>query len=101
MRASGRRFGSGFPLDYQAKATVNWELKDGHIVYDLESKSFNDIVSRDEAQTTMILILLCLPPEKPDWHIATEKSTTLRNCCYYFIPEGDGVRGPLPIRPYL
>ena len=86
-----RRFSSGFPLQYQAKASVNWELKDDNIVYDLESKSFNDIVTRGPAQTTMILILLCLPRDQPDWHLVTDKNTILRNCCYWGIPTGNAV----------
>jgi hypothetical protein len=47
VKKRGSRFiDTGFPLDYQAKATVNWELKDGKIVYDLEAKTYNDLVER-------------------------------------------------------
>ena len=86
---NGRRVDRGFPLDFQAKATINWELKDGCIVYDLEAKTYNDIVSRTEAETTLILILLCLPKEQVDWHIAGEDATTLRHCCYWHSFTGE------------
>jgi hypothetical protein len=59
---------SGHPLDFQAKSTVNWELVDGKIVYDLEAKTYNDIVSRTASETTLILILLCLPKDQAEWH---------------------------------
>ena len=85
----GRRVNSGFPLDFQAKATINWELRNGCIVYDLEAKTYNDIVSRTEAETTLILILLCLPKEQVNWHVAEEVATTLRNCCYWHSFTGE------------
>jgi hypothetical protein len=84
-----RRVESGFPLDFQAKATVNWELQNGVIVYDLETKNYNDIVSRGPAQTTMILILLCLPRARETWHEIEAQSTTLRHCCYWTFLSGE------------
>lgn len=78
-----RRINSGFPLDFQAKATVDWEQKNGCIVYDLEAKTYNDIVGRTLAETTLILILLCLPKDQTHWHLAEETATTMRHCCYW------------------
>lgn len=72
VRRRGNRFiDSGFPLDHQAKATINWELKDGKIVYDLEAKTYNDLVGRTAAESSIILILLCLPKEREQWHSAS------------------------------
>jgi hypothetical protein len=56
-----RRVTSGHPLDFQAKASINWELVDEEVVYDLEAQTYNDLVSRSLSETTCILILLCLP----------------------------------------
>jgi Domain of unknown function (DUF4365) len=78
-----RRVNTGFDLDYQAKATVNWELVDGNILYDLEAKTYNDFVSRTPAEATMILILLCLPKERNAWHGTSCDETILRHCCYW------------------
>jgi len=86
-----RRIVTGFPLDFQAKSTVNWEVKDDHVVYDLESKTYNDIVSRTAAQTTLMLVLLCLPASSRDWHSVTAEYTTLRNCCFYHTFQGTPV----------
>jgi hypothetical protein len=83
-----RRVVSGFPLDFQAKSTVNWKVKDGYVVYDLESKTYNDIVSRSDAETTLMLVLLCLPKDCSGWHSVTAEYTTLRNCCFYHTFQG-------------
>lgn len=84
-----RRIDTGFPLDFQAKATVNWELVDGSIVYDLEAKTYNDLVDRTPAETTIILILLCLPKERAQWHDTNCEETIIRHCCYWHVITGD------------
>jgi Domain of unknown function (DUF4365) len=89
LERRGRKVDSGFPLDFQAKATINWELRNGSIVYDLEAKTYNDIVSRTPAETTLILILLCLPRDPAMWHVAEEQATTLRHCCYWHAFTGE------------
>lgn len=83
VQRGNRLVNTGYPLDFQAKASTNWELSDGNIIYDLEAKTYNDIVSRTSAETTLILILLCLPPAMRDWHGTTYEQTTLRHCCYW------------------
>jgi len=78
-----RRVNSGFPLDFQAKASFDWECRNGCIVYDLEAKNYNDIASRTPEETTLILILLCLPRDRAEWHASEEAGTTLKQCCYW------------------
>lgn len=85
-----RRIETGFSLGYQAKATVRWAIDDGFVVYDLEAKNYNDIATRTSEESTLILILLCLPPASCDWHITTSEVTSLRNCCYWYLPEQPG-----------
>jgi hypothetical protein len=79
-----RRVDTGFPLDFQAKATVDWQLIDDKIVYDLEAKTYNDLAQRTPAETTMILILLCLPAGRDEWHQTSCDETVLRHCCYWY-----------------
>ena len=83
-----RRVVSGHPLAFQAKATTNWELSGENIVYDLEAKNYNDIVSRHPSEMTMILILLCMPKDQAKWHLATPDATMMRNCCYWIFLKG-------------
>lgn len=89
VNRGNRRIDTGFPLDFQAKATVNWELVDGKIVYDLEAKTYNDLVSRTPAESSMILILLCLPKDRTEWHRATCDETIMRHCCYWHAIVGE------------
>ena len=58
-------------------------------MYDLEAKTYNDIVSRTPAEATLILILLCLPTDQVDWHIALEGATILQHCCYWHFFTGE------------
>jgi hypothetical protein len=88
-RRGMRLVDTGFPLDYQAKATIKWELKDGKIVYDVEAKNYNDFAHRTPAETTMILILLCLPKERRLWHASNCDETVLRHCCYWHTITGE------------
>lgn len=88
LRAGKRHIVQGIPLSFQAKSTINWTIADGHIVYDLETKTYNDFVSRTEAESTLILILLCLPKDRDHWHSVSSDITTLRTCCYYHRVRG-------------
>ncbi|HTF62133.1 MAG TPA: DUF4365 domain-containing protein [Edaphobacter sp.] len=74
-----RRVSTGYALEFQAKASFDWKLRDGHIVYDLEAKNYNDIALRTPAEATLILILLCLPRESGQWHGAEEDATILQS----------------------
>jgi hypothetical protein len=83
-----RRVETGFPIQFQAKSTINWEHKDGLIVYDLAAKNYNDLVSRSAEEVTLMLILLALPKQTVDWHVAASAGTTLRKCCYWHVLSG-------------
>jgi hypothetical protein len=83
-----RRVESGLRLDFQAKSTTNWHHKNDLVVYDLESKTYNDLVSREPELGRCVLILLCLPKGHADWLVAAEDQLTLRNCCYWTFLEG-------------
>ncbi len=82
---NGRRICNGFGLPFQAKATVNWERANGHIAYHLEAKTFNDMGMREDDESTLLLILLCLPREQHAWHSVSHSSTVLSHCCYWHV----------------
>jgi hypothetical protein len=84
-----RRVESGFGVDFQMKATTNWQHKEENVVYDLEAKTYNDLVQRETEATPCILILLCLPPNQDDWVDTNETRTVLKHCCYWV-----GLQGP-------
>lgn len=78
-----RRREDGFGIDFQAKASVCWMIMGSHVVFDLEAKTYNDLVSRSAAATAFIVILLCLPRTAPSWHEVDHNETVLRNACYW------------------
>jgi Domain of unknown function (DUF4365) len=82
---------SGFPVFYQAKASVNWEYDGNEVVYDLDARAYNNIATRKPAAARLILLLLCLPPEIENWHSVTESITTMQRCCYWHWFEGPRV----------
>lgn len=86
-----RRVENSFPLDFQLKCTKNWQLDDEHIVYDLESKTYNDLVTRHPSGTGAIVILLCLPESSSDWVEVSEDYLKVQRCCYYTRLSGDPV----------
>lgn len=80
-----RRFASGFSLDFQCKASSEWAEEADHIVYDLEVKTYNDLVYRSSLANAapMILVLMCLPKDERLWLSLTEDELLLRRCCYW------------------
>jgi hypothetical protein len=78
-----RRVESGVSVDFQMKATTNWEYDGADIAYDLEAKTFNDLARRDANVTTCILILLCLPKLPAHWLTGDEDQLVLKHCCYW------------------
>jgi hypothetical protein len=89
VKARGRRLvDTGVIVDFQLKATVNWAAKGADIVYDLEAKNYNDLVTREPDEAPFILILLCMPKDTAAWLTAIEDCLTLRNCCYWLALTG-------------
>ena len=80
-----RRFESGFKIDYQLKASTNWKLEGDQVAYDLEAKTYNDIISRSAVgrAAPLILILLCLPQDPSEWLESDEDRLLMRRCCYW------------------
>lgn len=83
-----RRWETGFGIDFQAKASISWLLRDNEILYDLERKTYNDLVRRSQAAATFIVILLCLPRNRVEWHEATPQQAIMRNACYWLSLQG-------------
>lgn len=85
-----RRVESGFSLSFQLKASTLWQLDAAHLVYDLEVKTYNDLILRRSIRTATpcILILLALPADPEQWLICEESELRLRGTCYWEYPSG-------------
>lgn len=86
-----RRVENSFPLDFQLKCTRKWNLDGDSIIYDVESKTYNDLVTRHPSGTGAILILLCLPPDQSDWVEISEDYLKVQRCCYYTRLSGNSL----------
>jgi hypothetical protein len=82
---------SGFPLEFQLKASMNWHIDGLYIIYDMEAQAYNKIADRnnEERAIPQILILLCLPSNFNDWVEINEEQLILRKCCYWERLKGD------------
>ena len=86
----GRTAESGFPLDFQLKASTRWSSTREGVVYDLEAPAYNDLARRAAATgaTPIILVLLCLPEDPKLWVALSENELILRKCCYWHVVTG-------------
>jgi hypothetical protein len=76
-------------LDIQLKATTESSIFQtrGGFKYDLESKNFNDLVTRRKRGITpMILVLLILPSNKVDWVNIDKDMLTVRKNAFWYHP---------------
>lgn len=93
-----RRRETGFGIDFQAKASVSWLLRNDEIVYDLERKAYNDLVRRSDAASTFIVVLLCLPRSQGPWHEVDHDQTLMRHACYWLSLKGQPTANSARVR---
>lgn len=83
VRKTGKRYASnGFYLDFQLKASCNVEIFDDYIKYNLEAKTYNDLVDTNVG-TPRILILYKLPNERSLWFNINEGGISLKECAWW------------------
>lgn len=86
-----RRVESGFPVDFQLKCTKNWSHEDNNVAYSIETKTYNDLVTRDPNGIGALLILLCVPQDESQWLEVSEDYLKMQRCCYYMALSGSTV----------
>jgi hypothetical protein len=81
---------SGISIDLQLKCTLESgiERTQTSVKYDLEAKTFNDLVYRrnSNAQTPLVLVLLVLPDNKDEWLTITPDELIVRRAAYWYMP---------------
>ena len=70
---------SCLPLYCQLKASTTCETRGDQIVYKLDAKNYNDLVS----SSSSVLIVFCLPPDINDWIAQDEHCLSISKCAYY------------------
>jgi Domain of unknown function (DUF4365) len=91
IRKGNRLTEEGYGLDFQLKASIRCQLEPSHIRYDLEVKTYNDLVDRHQSQPAMpcILLLKVLSINEADWLSADEDGVFLGGACYWAYLEGE------------
>ena len=88
-----KRVDLGVILEFQLKASINWEVDDSHVIFDLEADAYNRLVfRRDNSSTPCALVVCCLPKEKSHWLNVCENELIIKKCCYYHFIEGEETR---------
>lgn len=87
-----RHIQSGKYIDLQLKATERHRIvfDEEHLKYDLEVKTYNDLISRfQDGNAPLLLILAILPDNQEEWALIGENSLNLNQIVYYFYPNDE------------
>jgi len=84
-----RYLDSQYKLDFQLKATTPVSVVDDgqQIKYDLEAKTYNDLVSRRSEPLPLHLVLVVLDPNPPACISIDDARLALSGRAYWYLPE--------------
>jgi hypothetical protein len=84
-----RYLDTGKILQFQLKATTEQQtLQEAEVVkYDLEAKTYNDLVHRLNNNYPLTLILAVLPVDEEQWVVCTEDGINQRTKLYWYRPQ--------------
>lgn len=83
----GRYVNTGFGFDYQLKSSSNVTFSEDCVIYDLESKNYNDLIT-EEGLFPKVLILFVLPRDESEWLTVTSDKMTLKKCAWWYSLKG-------------
>ncbi len=84
---NGRYHNNGINIEYQLKSTSAVTITDDTLIYDLESKNYNDLATW-EGPTPAILIVFVMPSEEKEWIGFSQSGLTIRNCAWWYSISG-------------
>lgn len=83
----GRYHNHGVNIEYQLKSTSVVTITDDTLIYDLESKNYNDLATWD-GPTQAILIVFVMPSDEQEWIGFSQTGLTIRNCAWWYSISG-------------
>ena len=86
--AAGNLFANGYPLEFQLKASTNCIPKGNKVAYDLDVKTYNNLLLYSRQISGVCLLVYDMPDAEGDWMDCSPRQLVLRSCCYYWIPSG-------------
>ena len=78
-------------VDFQLKATTDYEITGGEIRYDLRVENYNQLV-RDDG-LPRVLILFTMPANPSQWVAKSPEELCLRRCAYWVSLMGEAPSG--------
>ncbi len=85
-----RHIHSGQYVELQLKATVENRItfETDHLKYDLEAKTYNDLIERyNDGNAPLVLVLAILPDNRADWAAIAQTQLNLNQRVYFFYPD--------------
>lgn len=79
---------TGYPLDFQLKASKRYRLDGEYVVYDLEVRAYNFLVRQNANSIPCILLLKALPKEIEAWLQTSPQGLWLAGGCYWALLQG-------------
>jgi Domain of unknown function (DUF4365) len=91
VKRGNRIFPNGYALDFQLKASTKYRSESNFIIYDLEAKTYNDLVQRRQSGDFIpcILILKTLPDRSDNWLVVSNHNLVIGGGCYWYAIDGD------------
>ena len=82
-----RYLDTGRELKIQLKSTTEDIIQndDEFIIYDLDAKTYNDLIQRRDTTFPLILILFILPDNKTEWIQVSEQELISKKCAYWYL----------------
>lgn len=68
-------------VDFQLKATTNYEVRQDSAVYDLRVENYNQLVQEDDLPRVLVLFLM--PDDPSQWLTQTDEELCLRKSAYW------------------
>lgn len=82
---------TGRELKFQLKATTVSSIieENSTIKYDLDAKTFNDLIERKSKSYPLLLVLFILPINKREWINISDDELIAKKSAYWFYPDED------------
>ena len=68
-------------VDFQLKATTNYEVRQDSAIYDLRVENYNQLVQEDDLPRVLVLFLM--PDDPSQWLTQTDEELCLRKSAYW------------------
>ena len=68
-------------VDFQLKATTQYTIQGGYVIYDLRVQNYNQLIKEDDLPRVLIVFLM--PADPGQWLAQTQEELCLRKCAYW------------------